>query len=173
MLISPVRGNAFDVDTILKRMGQAMPDPWPKEGASKDGRLACDGLGCVYRANGQVVALVRDREALDEDCRYATVVISAVPVRNACPSAHTLIDRFDLWRKGGHALWLDPSGVRIESVSEWRGVRPWAPTKPARAVNARSQRRFFNKKAAHSDSSAVEGPTEKQSGGSVGEEGAL
>lgn len=160
MLISPVRGNAFDVDTILKRTGQAAPDPWPKEGASEDGRLACDSLGCIYRVNGQLVAFVKDREALGEDCRYATVVISAVPVRNACPSAHALIDRFDLWRKGGHSLWLDPDGVRIESVGEWRGIRPWAPIRPARAVSTRSMPRF-NKRAARRAQSTLEAQAEK------------
>ncbi|MCH7832145.1 MAG: hypothetical protein IIC55_04655, partial [Proteobacteria bacterium] len=36
-----------------------------------------------------------------------------------------MIDRFDLWRHGGHALWLDATGVRIESVNGSRGDRPW------------------------------------------------
>lgn len=132
MVVSPVRGNDFDVETIMKRAGQTLRDPWPDHGASVDGRLACDAIGCLYRAGGQLVALVRDREALLEDCLHATVVVSAVPVRSTCPSARVLIDRFTLWREGGHALWLDPDAVRIESVHGWRGERPWAPGRPER-----------------------------------------
>lgn len=132
MMISPAHGAGFDVDTILKRAGQTERDPWPVSGSSADGRLACDGLGCLYQANGQRVALVRERAALAEDCRWASVVLSAVPVRFACPSARVLVDRFDLWRAGGYALWLDPGGVAVESVADWRGVRPWTTVRPAR-----------------------------------------
>lgn len=171
MLISPVRGNAFDVDTILKRAGQTERDPWPREGASEDGRLACDSLSCLYRANGQLVALVRDRGALDEDCRYATVVISAVPVRYACPSARMLIDRLDLWREGGHALWLDPNGVRVESVDEWRGVRPWAPAKPPHPVRTLLQPRFKDGSVARRAQSTT--PLADEPPGGDEEEGAL
>jgi competence protein ComEC len=134
LMVSAGRDDSFDVDTLMKRAGQSDRDPWPKEGASADGRLACDGLGCVYRANGQRVALAEAREALEEDCRLASVVISAVPVRRRCVAPRLVIDRFALWRAGGHALWLDPESVRVESVAEWRGDRPWAPAKPARAA---------------------------------------
>jgi competence protein ComEC len=53
------------------------------------------------------------------------VVISLVPVRGSCSSASTLIDRFDLWREGAHAIWLERDAVRVESVNGVRGKRPW------------------------------------------------
>ena len=88
--------------------------------------LACDGLGCIYRAEGHIAALVRDARALADDCAKASIVVSAVPVRMYCPSAEIVIDRFDLWRRGGHALWLEPDGaVRVEDVATRVGVRPW------------------------------------------------
>jgi competence protein ComEC len=36
-----------------------------------------------------------------------------------------VIDRFDLWRDGGHAVWLDPGAIAVLSVRESRGDRPW------------------------------------------------
>ena len=36
-----------------------------------------------------------------------------------------ITDRFDLWRKGGHALWLEKGGARVETVNGNRGRRPW------------------------------------------------
>jgi len=137
MMISPVRGNDFDVETIIKRAGQTTRDPWPEEGSSADGRLVCDGLGCLYRANGQLVALVREREALLEDCLHASVLVSATPIKSACPAPRTVIDRLALWREGGHAIWLSPAAVTSESVRDWRGARPWVPERPERAASAR------------------------------------
>ena len=36
-------------------------------------------------------------------------------------------DRFDLWRGGAHAIWLDPGGIAVATVDAWRGDRPWVP----------------------------------------------
>lgn len=110
----------------LQRAGQVdVEGSWPGQSASTDGRLRCDTLGCVLRAGGHVVALVHNGEALPDDCRLADVIVSIVPVRGDCRSATTVIDRFDLWRNGAHALWLDDGRVRIESVDGIRGQRPW------------------------------------------------
>ena len=124
-LVSPIRGNDFEVETILKRAGQTDRDVWPSSGESLDGRLRCGDFGCLYRAAGAVVALARRLEALDEDCQVASIVVSAVPVKRRCRSASMVIDRFTLWREGGHAIWLDDGAMRVETVRQWRGDRPW------------------------------------------------
>ncbi len=126
MAMSSLRTARFSRDVWLRRGGQEeRAILWPAAGFSPDGRLSCDVLGCIYRAGGHLVALVRHPGALAEDCRIADVVVSTVPVRGRCPSAGTVIDRFDLWRWGGHALWLEADGVRVESVDQHRGNRPW------------------------------------------------
>ena len=66
-----------------------------------------------------------DHVALDPEHR---LVVSVVPVRTPCPSARVVVDRFDLWRDGAHAIWLgegDASNIRVESVNQGRGDRPW------------------------------------------------
>ncbi len=61
--------------------------------------------------------------------------VSVVPVRRRCPSPHTNIDRFDPWRKGVHALWLEGGGARVETVNGNRGNRPWVVRpKPRRSA---------------------------------------
>ena len=128
LAVSTLRKARFERDVWLRRDGQeARPGKWPEEGPSADGRLACDRLGCIYRAKCHVVALVRRPGALQEDCLVADVVVAAVPVRRSCPAAGLVIDRFDLWRNGAHAVWFDGRGVRAESVNGWRGDRPWVP----------------------------------------------
>ena len=125
--VSTRRTGRFNRGVWLRRVGQDADAPlWPRQGFSADGRLVCDHLGCILRTKGHVVALVSRRQGLDEDCWIADVVVSTVPVRRPCPAAKTVIDRFDLWRQGGHALWLlENGGVRVESVNERRGRRPW------------------------------------------------
>lgn len=120
LALSRPRAASFVGGTWLRRAGLEAA-PWP----GADGRLACDSMGCIYRARGHVVALVQAEGALAEDCWIAGLVVSVVPVLRKCASA-AVIDRFDLKREGAHAIWLDEDGgVRIESVNGERGNRPW------------------------------------------------
>lgn len=131
LLMTP-KGGRILKESWSRRAGAAATERWPKEGRSNDGRLSCGGPLCVYRLDNRVVALVREEAGLAEACGgSAEVVVSAVPVRQACAGAKVVVDRFDLWRKGAHALWLEPAGVRLESMAEWQGQRPWSH-KPVR-----------------------------------------
>ena len=121
----------FTAKIWLRRAGATEAVPWPL-GASADDNTAaslalrCDSLGCLYRHAGQTVALVQDSRALEEDCRRATILISREPVRRRlCRSPAVVIDRFDVWRAGAHAVWLSEEEVRVESVAQGRGERPW------------------------------------------------
>jgi hypothetical protein len=78
------------------------------------------------------VALIRDGAALGEDCRHADLVVSPVAAHRACRGP-LVIDRIDTWLKGGHVVWLDEDSLRVETVGDWRGMRPWAPP-PLRAA---------------------------------------
>src|SRR5205807_6911073 len=100
--------------------------PWPAAGSATDDRLQCDAQGCLYRARGRVVALIRDGTALAEDCRIADLVISPIAAHRACRGPR-IIDRLDTFHKGGHAVWLDRDGITVETVRDWQGERPWSP----------------------------------------------
>ncbi|MCK4868588.1 MAG: ComEC family competence protein, partial [Alphaproteobacteria bacterium] len=106
--------------------GQGASLYWPENGISRDGRLRCDGLGCIYRAGGWTVALLRDGMAHDEDCRIVDVLISQRPVRGNCPAPSLVIDRFDLWRHGAAAIWFDGDDIRVRTVADFQGARPWS-----------------------------------------------
>ena len=83
-----------------------------------DLNLHCDAVGCVMTKLGQRIALVTEDAALRENCRQVDIVVSATPVPWACPSAITVIDRFDLWRNGAHAIWLTGGKPIVKSVNE-------------------------------------------------------
>lgn len=121
------KGGRILRETWTRRAGPPASERWPKRSSSRDGRLRCDETGCLWRVDGRVVALVRDEDEPEKACAGADVVIGSVPLRGTCRGARVVIDRFDLWRRGPHALWLEPGGgVRIESVAGHQGDRPWS-----------------------------------------------
>ena len=147
--VSSLTRGRFQRDVWLRLAGREEGDAlaFPK---TRDGSLGCDALGCVYRARGKTAALARDRAALIEDCWTADAVIGDFPIgrsamERACRDRALTIDRFKLARDGAHALWLDPSGIRVETVNGARGERPWVPrersTRRAASSSAASGRR--------------------------------
>ncbi|MDX2101174.1 MAG: ComEC/Rec2 family competence protein [Alphaproteobacteria bacterium] len=91
-----------------------------------DATPRCDRLGCRHRLHGLTIAVTVDARALPADCREADVVIALVPTRGRCRDRLVLIDRFDLWRNGAHALWLTPD-PKVTSHRGRNGTRPWNP----------------------------------------------
>ncbi len=128
LAVSSLRSARFERDVWLRRAGTARMEPWPEntEEAGTGGWLSCDSLGCIYKARGRTVAVVRKPGALLEDCPRVDALISLVPIRQPCPGPGVVVDRFDLWQEGTHALWIGTNGrIRVESVNNSRGRRPW------------------------------------------------
>ncbi|MDE0203784.1 MAG: ComEC/Rec2 family competence protein [Rhodospirillaceae bacterium] len=129
--ISTRQRGRFVSDIWLRRDGQAETPTWPRDGKSAPAAgIRCDTLGCIQRRGDRTIAFVRDPRAFEEDCRRAELVVSAVPSWDLCEGPETVVDRFDLWRGGGHAIWLDEDGARVESVARARGERPWVARRP-------------------------------------------
>lgn len=130
LALSTSRAKKFDAEIWLRRNGQHTAWPWADAdpGAWPNAELRCDTLGCVYRKGRGVAAvgLIVQPDAVGEDCAVSDVIISTVPVRRACRGPRLVIDRFDLWRNGAHAVWLGADGrARSRSVRAQRGDRPW------------------------------------------------
>ena len=130
--LSESRRERRTAEDWLEQEGQGTSLYWPETGISADGRLRCDGLGCIYRAGGRTVALLRDGLAHDEDCRIVDILVSRRPVRRRCPAPLLVIDRFDLWRHGATAIWFDDREIRVRTVAEYQGARPWSSRRKRR-----------------------------------------
>ncbi|MSO74606.1 MAG: ComEC/Rec2 family competence protein, partial [Alphaproteobacteria bacterium] len=134
--ISSRREARFLGDSWLRQAGQSEAGAWslggpaiagdetpnsqaPPETGTRDPH--CDGEACIFSIAGRTVSVVRGRGALEEECRRADILIALVPMRIACRVPDVKIDRFDLWREGTHALWVEPDGVHVRTVREARG----------------------------------------------------
>jgi competence protein ComEC len=139
MVLSSHGSGKFAAQRWLEDAGQEAAVPWTIRAAPDDAAdwLACDAAGCLYRARGRVVALVRDGTALVEDCAIADVVVATFKTPPECRAKVRVVDAVDLWRKGAHAVWLEKGApARIESVRGRQGERPWVPRRRDRPVDA-------------------------------------
>jgi competence protein ComEC len=121
LFLSATRRERFTADLWRRRSGSVSKDDWNDEGD----KVRCDDLGCVLRLNGALIAIGGTGRALMDDCRRATVVITAA-YAPACGGPDRVYDQPALERAGGLAIWIEKTGIRAESVVEIRGKRPWA-----------------------------------------------
>jgi len=140
--LSSHRAGRMTRERWARRFGQENAEKWDqkmaKDTADDIGEvwMSCDRLSCLYqpvhKSEQTLIALIKDEQALSEDCRYADVIISLVPVDVNCPSAYLVLDRWDFYHKGGHALWLPEKpgdGITIKTVTGSRGNRPWSKSR--------------------------------------------
>jgi competence protein ComEC len=117
------RGSAFELARWLEHDGDSRP---PTE-AAKGAAFHCDPQGCIAHVKGLRLAVAKSGAALRDDCTLATVLVLSFPKPKQCRPAGPAIDIDDLAAHGAHALSIGDGKVRIETVSDARGDRPWAP----------------------------------------------
>jgi competence protein ComEC len=95
----------------------------PREVAKGQG-YQCDEQSCLFLMAGRVVSHVVHPGAFADDCRRAAVLITPLAAEN-CAGPDIVIDARSLWEKGAHAIRIGPDGMKVETVAEARGKRPW------------------------------------------------
>lgn len=88
--------------------------------------FTCDSLGCLARLAGYRVVFLTDPGGAEEDCRQAAILIAQFYVPRICTGPQIVVDRRALKAAGAHALYLTGDSIRIETVAQRRGQRPWA-----------------------------------------------
>lgn len=128
--ISSRMHDRFTADVISRRFGKENEEviKFPLEGRlyNKD-LITCGEHGCRINKSGQKIALSYDEYAHKNDCIWADILISKNPISNWNCKANIVIDKFDFWKNGAYALWIDTNSnhVRVENVAQLRGKRPW------------------------------------------------
>lgn len=123
--LSSTRSQAFVRDIWVRRVGSdtGRAFPPPGEGSAV---LRCDEQSCIGQLGAHRIAFVRDPLAFEEDCRTADVLVADIPVPRSCRQPQVVIDWFDLWRGGAHAVWLDGRGqTRVWRARSENPPRPW------------------------------------------------
>jgi competence protein ComEC len=116
----------FTVEAWLKADG----DPAAPQEAARRSGWRCTADVCRSEIEGKRILYAfapKTPPALDCD---ADILIAGFPLRGQCRRVPIRIDRFDVWRLGGHALYLGGSSVIVKTARAEQGRRPWvvAPT---------------------------------------------
>jgi competence protein ComEC len=110
--LSSSRKGKFTAETWQKHLAAVQTAPLPCE----------DGL-CEATLDDIPIIVASLKE--HQPCVKGAVLIRLEPSQKACPEARLLIDWYDLWRGGSHAIWLTPQGDFIEKVRPSHNHRPW------------------------------------------------
>lgn len=76
--------------------------------------------------NGQNISFVRTSYAQAGECAWADILLSVHPVDKGHCAAEVVVDKFDTWRNGAHAIWAMCQDVRVKHVAESSAKRPWS-----------------------------------------------
>ena len=117
--MSSRRADRFSAEAWMRLLGHGAARPQ----VFAEGPFSCDEFGCRYQSGAYKASFAFHAGIHAEECAWADLVIADDPVRLWNCQAPVVIDRFDLWRAGAHAVWLDEG--RVQSVEERRGQRPW------------------------------------------------
>ena len=117
------RGANFELARWLEHDGDGRP---PAE-VAKAQAFRCDGHGCTARVKGMLLAIASSPAALRDDCAAAAILVLKFPKPKGCIPPGPAIDTDDLSARGAHALRIHDGQIRIETVADTRGDRPWAP----------------------------------------------
>jgi competence protein ComEC len=115
------RRSRFATERWLLAYGDSTP---PAEAARRQA-FACQNHVCVARVKGKRIAFMEKEAEGKFECPEADVLISAFPLRGACRQTGLRIDRFDVWRNGAHALYIEGQAIKTETARRARGRRPW------------------------------------------------
>ncbi len=121
--LSTGRADRFAAGEWMRRLGQDQPILWSAAVEGSDPRLVCDHGDCRFRLAGHAVAILQHADGFAAACAEADLVIVLVPADGNCRAP--VIDPVLLAREGGHAIWLSEAGIRIETVRQGQGSRPW------------------------------------------------
>lgn len=122
VFVSSIRKEKFVVENWMRLQG--LGNQKPKSFYSDASPVACDDFACRWEQKGKKISFLKGRDAMNEECAWADMVISPIPVsKKLCGHEAKLIDLYDVKDRGAHAIYLND--VRIKSVGEAVGARPW------------------------------------------------
>lgn len=99
----------------------------PNDATLTQGR-ACDPAGCTITTRaGLIIAVPRSAAALDEDCRFADIVVTRSHAPPDCPRPSLVLDREVLQKAQGVSVRLAEARAIVTSIADSCGTRPWCP----------------------------------------------
>ena len=93
----------------------------------------CDGSGCTTTVKGMTLAVSTHPASLADDCARAHILVLTFPRPPGCNASRgPVIDFFTSRAAGTISLFIEDGRVRMKTVAQLRGDRPWARSRDVR-----------------------------------------
>lgn len=80
------------------------------------------------RRGGFIIAVSKKPAAIRDDCARADIVILSRDLAMACSGPRLVVDRKASLRDGTIAVYFEAGGLRLDTVRQREGDRPWSRT---------------------------------------------
>lgn len=115
--------------SVSRWMAQAGDDASFKQATQRKAWTCSTGL-CTAEAAGFTFAFLPKQISPVQRCPSVDILISQNPLRRRCKGKRITIDRFDVWRNGAYAIYVDGS---TQNTKTNQGQRPWVYEPRARS----------------------------------------
>jgi competence protein ComEC len=115
----------FTRDIWIKALGgdiTVKPAKWPREGTRDN--IACGEDGCRIAHDGFIIDVLKSNAGLADSCAQADMIIMQDVAERACDQRR-IVDKFDTYNHGAHALYVAEGALAVMRSEDFRGVRPW------------------------------------------------
>lgn len=86
----------------------------------------CFDGACSFEIKGQRISYLENLNALAEECAVSKLIVLSYGLDKERQCQAKVLDRFDTWRSGAHALYLAPDGqIKIKTTAQTVGDRFW------------------------------------------------
>jgi competence protein ComEC len=130
LVVANPRRSRFAVERWLIADGD---DASPSESAMRQGWQCADHM-CLGVVKDKRIAFAEAEAEGKFTCPIADILVASFPLRKSCRSIPLRIDRFDVWRMGAYALFIDGNTITAETSRSVRGARPWVTEPRARKI---------------------------------------
>ncbi|MEQ1612251.1 MAG: ComEC/Rec2 family competence protein, partial [Hyphomicrobiaceae bacterium] len=125
----PAKGGNFELTRWLEHEADART---AKQAAGADA-FRCDGSGCTTTVKGMMLAVSTHPASLADDCVRAHILVLTFPRPAGCNASRgPVIDFFTARAEGTISLFVENGQVRMKTVAQTRGNRPWARSRDMR-----------------------------------------
>jgi len=127
-----VRTDSGELAFANTRRGRFAAEKWlqangeePALGGTAVNQWNCGKGVCLTAIKGYRVAYVDEEATLTRECPAVDILIARFPLRDLCDAVPMTIDRFDVWRNGSYALYIEKTRIVQRTSRTEQGRRPW------------------------------------------------
>jgi competence protein ComEC len=131
------KGASYSAGRWLQQVGD---DASVAETAKRAG-WSCNAGTCNAKEQGMTISYLLRAVEHNMACPVADILLAEFPLRRRCKGKHVTIDRFDVWRNGAHAVYIEDSSLKVATAREKQGARPWVYEPRARDASIFTRKR--------------------------------